>query len=87
MADAIFGGMQGYAAPDGGFFLWLPVDDGEAATVKLWTQTGVKVLPGGYLSRDTATGNPGKGYIRVALVAPIDETRRGLECLRDCLYR
>jgi N-succinyldiaminopimelate aminotransferase len=87
MADAIFGGMQGYAPPDGGFFLWLPVDDGEAATVKLWTETGVKVLPGGYLSRDTATGNPGKGYIRVALVAPKEETQRGLECLRDCLYR
>jgi N-succinyldiaminopimelate aminotransferase len=85
-ADAIFGGMQGYAPPDGGFFLWLPVDDGEAATVKLWTETGVKVLPGAYLSRDTATGNPGTGYIRVALVAPIDETRRGLERLRDCLY-
>jgi aspartate/methionine/tyrosine aminotransferase len=86
LADQIFGGMQGYAPPEGGFFLWLPVDDGVAATVKLWTQTGVKVLPGGYLSRDTATGNPGAGYIRVALVAPIDETERGLTRLRDCLY-
>jgi N-succinyldiaminopimelate aminotransferase len=56
------------------------------ATVKLWTQTGVKVLPGAYLSRDTATGNPGAGYIRVALVAPINETERGLTRLRDCLY-
>jgi N-succinyldiaminopimelate aminotransferase len=86
IADDIFGGMQGYTAPDGGFFLWLPVDDGETTTVKLWTQTGVKVLPGAYLSRDTATGNPGKGYIRVALVAPKDEMRRGLLRLRDCLY-
>lgn len=86
IADEIFGGMQGYAPPDGGFFLWLPVDDGEAATIKLWTQTGVKVLPGAYLSRDTATGNPGKGYIRVALVAPKDEMQRGLLRLRDCLY-
>ena len=86
IADEIFGGMQGYAPPDGGFFLWLPVDDGEAATVKLWTKTGVKVLPGGYLSRDTASGNPGKGYIRVALVAPKDEMQRGLLRLRDCLY-
>jgi N-succinyldiaminopimelate aminotransferase len=54
--------------------------------MKLWTQTGVKVLPGAYLSRDTATGNPGKGYIRVALVAPKDEMQRGLLRLRDCLY-
>ena len=86
LADQIFGGMQGYLAPEGGFFLWLPVDDGVAATVKLWTQTGVKVLPGAYLSRDTATGNPGAGYIRVALVASVDETQRGLTRLRDCLY-
>jgi N-succinyldiaminopimelate aminotransferase len=86
MADEIFGQMQGYTAPEGGFFLWLPVDDGVAATVKLWTKTGVKVLPGAYLSRDTATGNPGAGYIRVALVAPINETQRGLTQLRDCLY-
>ena len=86
IADEIFGTMQGYMPPEGGFFLWLPVDDGEATTIKLWTQTGVKVLPGGYLSRDTATGNPGKGYIRVALVAPKDEMQRGLIRLRDCLY-
>ena len=32
--------------PEGGFFLWLPVDDGEAAAVKLWRETGVRVLPG-----------------------------------------
>jgi aspartate/methionine/tyrosine aminotransferase len=28
-ADRIFAGVQGYQAPDGGFFLWLPVEDGE----------------------------------------------------------
>lgn len=86
LADQIFAGMQGYSSPEGGFFLWLPVEDGEAATMKLWTQTGVKVLPGSYLSRDVAGDNPGKGYIRVALVAPKDEMQRGLIRLRDCLY-
>ncbi|NJM84491.1 MAG: aminotransferase class I/II-fold pyridoxal phosphate-dependent enzyme [Tabrizicola sp.] len=86
IADEIFAGMQGYQAPGGGFFLWLPVEDGEAATVRLWRETGVKVLPGAYLSRDAAGQNPGAGYIRVALVAPSDETQRGLIRLRDCLY-
>jgi N-succinyldiaminopimelate aminotransferase len=86
LADDIFGGMQGYQSPAGGFFLWLPVDDGEAATVKLWVETGVKVLPGGYLSRDAGGENPGRGYVRAALVAPKDETQRGLIRLRDCLY-
>ncbi len=85
-ADAVFAGMQGYQAPGGGFFLWLPVEDGEAAAVKLWRETGVRVLPGAYLSRDAGGQNPGKGYIRVALVAPREETQRGLTQLRSCLY-
>ena len=86
LADAIFGGMQGYQTPEGGFFLWLPVTDGEEAALRLWRETGVRVLPGAYLSRDVRGENPGKGYIRVALVAPKEETQRGLERLRDCLY-
>ncbi len=85
-ADTIFAGLQGYQTPEGGFFLWLPVDDGEVATLKLWRETGVRVLPGAYLSRDVGGQNPGAGYIRVALVAPAEETQRGLTQLRDCLY-
>ena len=85
-ADEIFSGLQGFSCPEGGFFLWLPVEDGETAALKAWQETGVRVLPGAYLSRDTAGGNPGKGYIRVALVAPKQEMQRGLIKLRDCLY-
>ncbi|MFN3991334.1 MAG: aminotransferase class I/II-fold pyridoxal phosphate-dependent enzyme [Tabrizicola flagellatus] len=85
-ADAIFAGLQGYRAPGGGFFLWLPVEDGEAAALKLWRETGVRVLPGAYLSREVGGENPGRGYIRVALVAPQEETQRGLSRLRDCIY-
>ncbi len=85
-ADGIFAGVPGYDSPRGGFFLWLPVEDGEAAAVKAWTQTGVRVLPGAYLSRDVAGDNPGKGYIRVALVAPKAEVTDALIKLRDCLY-
>ena len=39
-----------------------------------------------YLSRDTEAGNPGKGYIRVALVADREQTEQGLTRIRDCLY-
>jgi N-succinyldiaminopimelate aminotransferase len=86
IADQVFSGLQGFDCPEGGFFLWLPVDDGETAALKLWRETGVRVLPGAYLSRDVGGHNPGKAYIRVALVAPKDETQRGLIQLRDCLY-
>lgn len=86
IADQIMGQVQGYKPPEAGFFLWLPVDDGEAATVKLWTETGVKVLPGAYLAQDVGGQNPGHGYLRVALVANKNDTTQGLNALRDCLY-
>jgi len=86
IADQIFGQVPGYQSPQAGFFLWLPVEDGEAASVKLWQETGVRVLPGAYLSRDVAGENPGAGYIRVAMVAPTQEMQRGLTLIRDCLY-
>lgn len=86
IADEVFAGVQGFQNPEGGFFLWLPVEDGEEAALKLWVQAGVRVLPGSYLSRESGGQNPGKGYIRVALVAPKDEMQRGLIRLRDCIY-
>jgi N-succinyldiaminopimelate aminotransferase len=86
-AAQVFAGLQGFDLPEGGFFLWLPVEDGEAATLTLWRETGVRVLPGAYLSREVDGRNPGLGYIRAALVAPKDEMLRGLTQLRDCLYR
>jgi N-succinyldiaminopimelate aminotransferase len=85
-ADQIFSGLQGFSCPEGGFFLWLPVQDGETAALKLWRETGVRVLPGAYLSRDVGGDNPGRSYLRVALVAPKEEMQRGLTRLRDCLY-
>ncbi|NIY71610.1 aminotransferase class I/II-fold pyridoxal phosphate-dependent enzyme [Marivivens donghaensis] len=86
LAETILGDVPGYQTPQGGFFLWLPVEDGETATLKLWQETGVRVLPGGYLSREVNNQNPGKGYIRVAMVAPTQEMQRGLTLIRDCLY-
>lgn len=86
VADEVFAGVQGYMPPEAGFFLWLPVDDGEEAAKKLWCETGVRVLPGAYLAREADGFNPGKGFIRVAMVAPEDQLREALGRLRDCLY-
>ena len=87
MADEILAGVPGYNSPEAGFFLWIDVGDGEAAALKLWQDTGVRVLPGAYLSRDVQGANPGKKYIRVALVAPKNEAEQGLIRLRDCLFK
>jgi aspartate/methionine/tyrosine aminotransferase len=76
LADAIIGERFGYRRPAGGFYLWLDVSGAggsEAATVTLWREAGLRVLPGRYIARDEADGtNPGANYIRVALVQ--DET-------------
>lgn len=86
IAGRILGDLPGYTAPDGGFFLWLEVGDGEAAALRLWREAGVKVLPGGYLGRDTdGSGNPGAAFVRVALVASAEEVTRGLEAIRAVL--
>jgi N-succinyldiaminopimelate aminotransferase len=86
MAERIFAGRFGFTRPEGGFFLWLEVGDGEAAAVKLWREAGIRVLPGAYLARPGADGvNPGTRYIRVALVHDLDTTRRALTNIADVL--
>ncbi len=87
-AEAILGDRWGRFTPPGGFFLWLNVGDGEAATRFLWQHAGLKVLPGRYLARDAVDGsNPAAAYIRVALVHPPEVTRTALTRLADCLQR
>lgn len=86
VADQILGDIPGYMSPEAGFFLWLPVDNGEAAAVKLWQETGVRTLPGAYLARDYQGQNPADGFLRVALVAPTQDVQRGLTIIRDCIY-
>lgn len=86
IADEIFGNLEGYHSPEGGFFLWLPVENGEEAAVTLWRESGVRVLPGEYLAQGKGDENPATGFIRVALVADNDDIRRGLTAIRDTLY-
>lgn len=86
IAEAVFAGVDEVTVPQAGLFLWLPVEDGEAAALRLWTERGVRVLPGAYLGRGTDTGNPGQRYVRAALVAGEDEVRRGLIGIRETLY-
>ncbi len=72
LADQIIGDRYGYVRPAGGFFLWLDVaayGGSEIATKRLWSEAGVRVVPGRYLAREQADGsNPGADFIRVAMV-------------------
>jgi N-succinyldiaminopimelate aminotransferase len=60
--------------PDAGFYLWArtPVADTEFAR-RLYAEKHVTVLPGSFLARESGGVNPGAGYVRMALVAEIDE--------------
>lgn len=86
IADRVFAGFEGYQPPQAGFFLWLPVWDSEVATLEIYRKTGIQVLPGAYLSRQSWDGSdPGEGFIRVALVSGADEVEQGLEKIRSVL--
>ncbi|SDL98472.1 succinyldiaminopimelate aminotransferase apoenzyme [Oryzisolibacter propanilivorax] len=64
--------------PDAGFYLWagvppqLGLDDTGFAR-ELLAQYNVTVLPGSYLAREVQGFNPGRGRVRMALVASQDE--------------
>jgi aspartate/methionine/tyrosine aminotransferase len=69
VAERVLKDRFGFYRPAGGFLLWLDVGDGEKAAQTLWREAAVRTLPGAYIARETARGeNPGKRYIRVALV-------------------
>lgn len=69
--------------PDASFYLWLKVPDGDDLTFarKLWREAAIQVLPGRFLARDGAHGNPGQGYVRIALVAPLEECVAAAEAI------
>jgi len=85
LADQILGSRYGYARPAGGFCVWLDVSDrggDEAATIRLYRDAGVRVIPGSYLARRQPDGfNPGAGYIRLALVSDSESTAEALHRL------
>ncbi|ETR77807.1 diaminopimelate aminotransferase [Afipia sp. P52-10] len=85
LADQILGNRYGYKRPAGGFCVWLDVSQfggDEAATVRLFKEGGVRVIPGSYLARQQADGsNPGAGYIRLALVQDSETTAEALHRL------
>src|SRR3977135_2457104 len=89
LADQILGSRYGYVRPAGGFCVWLDVSalgGDEAVTVKLYQDTGVRVLPGSYLARQQADGsNPGDGYIRLARVQDSETIAEALHRLVQTL--
>jgi N-succinyldiaminopimelate aminotransferase len=73
--------------PDAGFYLWASVarygmTDTDFAR-ELHRQYNVTVLPGSYLARESDGVNPGAGFIRIALVAGLDECLEAARRITD----
>ena len=74
--------------PDGAFYLWPDVQrDDETFTRELFARQNLTILPGSYLARDTAAGNPGRRRVRISLVAPLDECVDAAQRIRNFLER
>jgi N-succinyldiaminopimelate aminotransferase len=77
--------------PEAAFYWWFPIparfnSDDESFTRELYAATGVTVIPGSYLSRIGPNGvNPGKGFVRIALVSEFDECRDAVNRLCEFL--
>ena len=80
--DELLQGRFGYRRPAGGFFLWLDMESlggGEQATLTIWKRCGVKIIPGVYLAHEDRHGvNPGRNFVRVALVHDVATVREAL---------
>ncbi len=81
----ILGDFWTMPTPPASFYFWpeTPTADTEFA-LNLIRQANVKVLPGSFLSRDTAQGNPGQNRVRIALVATLEECVEAATRIKDC---
>jgi N-succinyldiaminopimelate aminotransferase len=70
-------------APDAGFYLWAPTPQDDTVFAReLLAQQNVAVLPGSFLSRPVDGCNPGKDFVRMALVAPIEDCIEAAERIK-----
>jgi aspartate/methionine/tyrosine aminotransferase len=76
----------GTGIPEATFYIWLNVGDALEFTRRLYRDYNVKVLPGEFLARTDSEGNnPGKGFVRIALVENEQRTRDALMKVKECL--
>jgi N-succinyldiaminopimelate aminotransferase len=65
------------AIPDAAFYLWAKINDPSISdtdfAMRLYRDLNITVLPGSFLAREAHGVNPGKSFIRMALVASYDE--------------
>jgi N-succinyldiaminopimelate aminotransferase len=72
--------------PAGAFYLWPDVGgDDERFTRELFARANLTVLPGSYLGRAGAAGNPGAGRVRISLVPAAEQCVEAATRIREFL--
>jgi len=71
--------------PQAGFYLWPRVADDERFARDLFERQNVTVLPGSYIARESPMGNPGRGRVRISLVATAPECLEAANRIRNLL--
>jgi len=72
--------------PAGAFYLWPDVGgDDERFTRELFARANLTVLPGSYLGRTGAAGNPGAGRVRISLVPAAEQCVEAATRIREFL--
>jgi N-succinyldiaminopimelate aminotransferase len=70
--------------PEAAFYFWVDVGgDDLAFTRELYAATNVTVLPGSYIARDAHGVNPGRGFVRMALVSTVEESIEAARRIAD----
>ena len=76
--------------PEAGFYFWIKAPeqfggDDERFVKALYEHANIHALAGRYLSRKANGENPGQGYVRIALVASVEESREAIRRIRQLL--
>jgi len=73
--------------PDAAFYLWARIRDKSISdtefAVTLYRDLNITVLPGSLLARDAHGVNPGKNFVRMALVASYDECMEAAQRIKQ----
>ena len=75
--------------PEGSIYIWQQIPEGfdsvSFAKRLLGPQMAMVVMPVGWLSEATAAGNPGEGFVRIALSPNLEECEIAASRIRQYL--
>jgi N-succinyldiaminopimelate aminotransferase len=85
-ALGILSGVAPVQMPQGAFYIWLPTPSDDVAFARsLYEACNVMVLPGSYLAREARGVNPGRSFVRMALVSSPAECTDAMQRVRSFL--